>query len=117
MTEPTLGELKARIRKFRDDRDWRQFHTLKDLATAIALEAAELQEVFLWQDTASEPELASQRRNEIEAELADIFIQVMNFAIAADVDLARAVEQKLDANAAKYPVHKARGQSTKYTEL
>jgi NTP pyrophosphatase (non-canonical NTP hydrolase) len=117
VSDPTLGELQARIRRFRDARDWAQFHTLKDLAAAIAVEAAELQEILLWQSPEGEPELLARRRGEIEAELADVFIQVANFSLAAEVDLAEAVQRKLAENEAKYPVDKARGRATKYTGL
>jgi NTP pyrophosphatase (non-canonical NTP hydrolase) len=117
VSDPTLGELQARIRGFRDTRDWAQFHTLKDLAAAIAVEAAELQEILLWQRPEDEPELLACRRAEIEAELADVFIQVANFSLAAQIDLARAVLRKLAENEAKYPVEKARGRATKYTDL
>ena len=117
MTGPTLNELCEHIRSFRDARDWEQFHTLKDLAAAIAVEAAELQEILLWQQVDGEADLLARRRAEIEAELADVFIQVANFALAADVDLRNAVMRKLAENEIKYPVDKARGRATKYTDL
>lgn len=117
VSDPTLGELQALIRGFRDARDWTQFHTLKDLAAAIAVEAAELQEILLWQRPEDEPELLARRRGEIEAELADVFIQVANFSLAAEVDLAQAVLGKLAENEAKYPVEKAHGRALKYTDL
>jgi dCTP diphosphatase len=117
MADPTLSDLQERIRQFRDDRDWAQFHELKDLAAAIAVEAAELQEILLWQRPEDESALLARRRDEIEAELADVFIQVTNFSLAAEVDLAQAVLRKLAENEAKYPVEKAHGRSTKYTDL
>jgi dCTP diphosphatase len=117
VADPTLGELQARIKSFRDARDWRQFHTLKDLAAAIAVEAAELQEILLWQRLEDESELLAQRRGEIEAELADVFIQLSNFSLAAEVDLTEAVQRKLAENEAKYPVEKAYGRAIKYTDL
>jgi dCTP diphosphatase len=115
--DPTLSQLQEELRKFRDERDWAQFHTLKDLAAAITVEAAELQEILLWQRPEDESELLARRRAEVEAELADVLIQIVNFALAAEVDLGKAVLRKLAVNEAKYPVEKAYGRSTKYTDL
>jgi len=117
VSEPTLLELQEEIRRFRDDRDWAQFHTLKDLAAAIAIEAGELQELLLWRRRDEESELLERRRAEIEAELADVLIHVANFALAAEIDLSAAVRTKLGENQQKYPVEKARGRATKYTDL
>jgi dCTP diphosphatase len=117
MNEPTLSELRDVVRQFRDDRNWAQFHSLKDLAAAIAVEAAELQEIFLWQAADDETRVVAERRDAIHAEVADVLIQVMNFAIAADINLADAVTAKLRANEAKYPVEKAFGRAAKYTDL
>jgi NTP pyrophosphatase (non-canonical NTP hydrolase) len=117
MADPTLTDLQNQLRQFRDERDWAQFHTLKDLATAISVEAAELQEILLWLRPEDESELLAQRRDELEAELADVLIQVVNFSLAADVDLGTAVLRKFAENEAKYPMEKARGRSTKYTRL
>jgi NTP pyrophosphatase (non-canonical NTP hydrolase) len=117
VSDPTLIELQEEIRRFRDERDWAQFHTLKDLASAIAVEAAELQEILLWQKIEDEADLLVRRREDIEAELADVFIHLANFAIAAEVDLASAIRRKLIENGERYPVEKARGRATKYTGL
>ncbi len=106
-----------RVRQFRDERDWQQFHTLKDLASAISIEAAELQEILLWQNPEHERELLAARREDLEAELADVVIHALNFALAAEIDLAAAVVQKLAVNAVRYPVSKARGRSTKHSGL
>ncbi|MSO95747.1 MAG: nucleotide pyrophosphohydrolase [Thermoleophilia bacterium] len=105
------------LERFRVVRDWRQFHTLKDLAAAIAVEAAELQEVFLWQGTGQEAELLAERRGDIEAEVADVLIQCLNFAAAAEIDVLAAMARKIEENEVKYPVEAARGTSAKYTEL
>ena len=118
MPESTrLEQIQSRLEQFRDERDWRQFHTLKDLAAAIAIEAGELQEHFLWVPVEEEQRLLSERREEIGAELADVLIQCLNFASAAGIDLAAAVASKIESNELKYPVHLARGTSAKYTEL
>ncbi len=117
VTEPTLSQLRDRLRDFRDARDWEQFHTLKDLAAAITVEAAELQEIFLWQQSGQDRDVLGARKADIEGELADVLIHVLNFSLAADVDLIAAVERKIEVNESRYPADKARGRSTKYTSL
>lgn len=107
------------LRTFRDDRDWKQFHNPKDLAAAIAIEAGELQELFLWK-TADEvtTDLASPlRRQAVVDELADVLICALLLADCLAIDIDQAVREKTAANARKYPVRKARGTSRKYTEL
>lgn len=110
----TFEALLTRVERFRDDRDWAQFHTLKNLTAAIAVEAGELQELFLWSD---DDDLPDDLRRRLEAEVADVIIHCANLASAAGIDLPTAVARKLDENAAKYPVHKARGNATKYTDM
>jgi NTP pyrophosphatase (non-canonical NTP hydrolase) len=114
----TLADLLDAVRRFRDDRDWAQFHTPKNLAAAIAIEAAELQEQFLWKtDTEIDGDLTDAAKR---AGVADEIADVVMFAMLADrlgIDLAAAITAKLAANAAKYPVHLARGSARKYTEL
>jgi NTP pyrophosphatase (non-canonical NTP hydrolase) len=88
---------------FRDERGWGKYHTLKDLAAAIAIEAAELQELFLWQRSEDETALLEQRREEIEDELADVLILALNFADAARIDVLQTIDAKIDKNEAKYP--------------
>jgi NTP pyrophosphatase (non-canonical NTP hydrolase) len=113
--EPLIEELRA----FRDARDWKQFHNPKDLAAAIAIEAGELQEHFLWRSTdevARDLDEPRKRRDVIE-ELADVLICALLLADCLGVDIDAAVRSKTRANARKYPVAKARGTSRKYTEL
>jgi dCTP diphosphatase len=107
------GEIQDRLARFRDDRDWRQFHTLKDLAAAIAIEAAELQELFLWKPIEEEPELIETSREAVENELADVVIQSLNFASVAGVDLVAAINRKIDKNEGRYPADAVRGSSGK----
>jgi dCTP diphosphatase len=115
----TLADLKSRILAFVQERDWEQFHAPKNLSMALAAEAAELMEHFLWatpeqsRETAREPA----KRAKIAEELADIVIYSLEFANATGLDVAAAIEAKMAANARKYPVEKARGRSDKYTEL
>ena len=115
----TLADLKKRVLSFARARDWEQFHSPKNLSMALAAEAAELMEHFLWSESEESRARAGQpaRRREIEAELADIVIYALEFANIAGIDLSAAIETKLAANAKKYPVSKARGRSDKYTEL
>lgn len=115
----TLADLKRRVLTFARERDWEQFHSPKNLSMALAAEAAELMEHFLWAEQAASHTRAQEpaRRLEIEEELADVVIYALEFANVTGIDLATAIEAKLAANAKKYPVEKARGRSDKYTEL
>jgi dCTP diphosphatase len=113
---PTLADLQEAVRGFRDERDWRQFHTLKDLAAALAVEAGELQEQLLWVRPEDERERLEARRSEIEAELADVVILALSFADVATIDLAQAVRAKLVENARRYPPDEVRGTAVKYSE-
>lgn len=115
----SLNELSRRIREFRDARNWEQFHTPKNLAAAIAIEAGELQERFLWKtdEQVGETIQDESKRQAIADEVADIAIFTILMAESLKINLADAIERKLSANAAKYPVDKAWGKATKYTEL
>lgn len=116
----TVGEIKARVLAFARERDWEQFHAPKNLSMALAAEAGELMEHFLW-DTpeASRTKVCEDRvrRAKIEEELADVVIYALEFANMTGIDVAAAIERKMAHNAAKYPVDKAKGRSAKYTEL
>lgn len=113
--ETTLAELKALVQAFSRERDWERFHSPKNLSMALAAEAAELMEHFLW-DT---PEASEERagKAEVADELADIVVYALEFANITGIDLAGAIEVKMAKNAQKYPVEKARGKALKYTEL
>ncbi|MDD3179741.1 MAG: MazG-like family protein [Opitutaceae bacterium] len=115
----TVGELRRRVTAFARERDWEQFHSPKNLCMALAAEAAELMEHFLWTESHASLAVArdGKKRPEIEAELADVVIYALEFANICGIDLAAAVEAKMAANAKKYPVEKARGRAVKYTEL
>lgn len=104
-----IEELKSEIAAFCKVRDWDQFHTNKELAAAIAIEASELQDAFLWNREAG-PE-------KVREELADILIYAFRMAERNSLDVAEIVRSKLTANAAKYPVEKCRGTAKKYIEL
>jgi len=115
----TLAEIVAAVRRFRDDRDWAQFHTPKNLAAAIAIEAAELQERFLWKtDAEVDQDLAdAAKKAGVADEIADVVMFAMLLADRLGIDLAEAIAAKLAANEQKYPVQLARGNARKYTEL
>jgi NTP pyrophosphatase (non-canonical NTP hydrolase) len=100
--------------KFRDDRDWKQFHDSKNLATAISIEAGELNELFLWKDTVSGEEVNQERLKE---ELADVFSFAFLLAEKHGFDVKQIVMDKITKNNEKYPVSKAKGNATKYTDL
>lgn len=114
-----LNDLISKITAFRDARDWKQFHKANHLAAAIAIEAAELQEHFLWK-TAGEVKIKignPKQRLAVAEELADVLIFSLLLAHELRVDPAEIIERKLIENDKKYPVAKARGSAAKYTEL
>ena len=103
-----------RVLKFRDDRDWRQFHNPKDLAISMNLEAAELLEIFQWSGTELE---CRDKLDKIREELADVLSYCILMADVCGLDLDEIMNAKVDKNEAKYPVELARGSAAKYTEL
>ena len=103
-----------RVLKFRDDRDWRQFHNPKDLAISMSLEAAELLEIFQWSGTELE---CSDKLDQVREELADVLSYCILMADVCGLDLDEIMNAKVDRNEAKYPVELARGSAAKYTEL
>lgn len=115
----TVAGLRARVLAFARERDWEQFHSPKNLSMALAAEAGELMEHFLWTESRDSAATVSdaKKREKIEDELADVVIYALEFANVTGIDVAKAIEAKLAKNAAKYPVEKARGRSLKYTEL
>lgn len=109
-----LQELIHALVKFRDERDWAQFHDSKNLASAIGIEAAELNELFLWK-TIKESESVDPAR--LKEELADVFMYTLMLAERHGIDMKEAVLEKIAKNAAKYPVEKAKGTAKKYDQL
>lgn len=104
-----MEELIERIRKFRDDRDWKQFHTPENLAKSIAIEAGELLENFQWDN--------NYNRETVLEELADIMNYCILMADTLGVDIIEVINNKINKNEKKYPVEKCKGSSKKYTEL
>ena len=115
----TVADLKAKILAFVRERDWEQFHAPKNLAMALSAESGELMEHFLWATTEGSREIVNDpvKRTKISDELADVVIYAIEFANISGIDLSVAIAAKMDANAKKYPVEKARGRSDKYTDL
>ena len=107
-----LQTIKDALERFNSERDWSQFHTPKDLAMALNVEAAELLELLLWKRT--DEELDTERLAE---ELSDVLITTLNLASRLQIDLASATQDKIAQNALKYPVDRARGKALKYDEL
>jgi NTP pyrophosphatase (non-canonical NTP hydrolase) len=105
----TLRELNDLLDLFYERRDWRRFQTPKDVAASLAVEAAELQEFFLWLDERGQVDALASRHSEVASELADILINCLNMATLAGVDLAQAVHDKVIALDQKYPVEQVRG--------
>lgn len=112
-----MRRIVARIRSFRDERDWMQFHDPKSLAVSISIEAAELLEHFQWKDRAQSERHAAENKEAVAEEIADVAIYLFELADNLGIDIENAIDAKLDSNARKYPVEKARGVATKYTEL
>ncbi|MCF3652235.1 nucleotide pyrophosphohydrolase [Synoicihabitans lomoniglobus] len=115
----TIAEIKTRVLAFARERDWEQFHAPKNLSMALAAEAGELMEHFLWGSSDDSRQMLAdpKKRAKIEEELADVVIYALEFANMTGIDVAAAIERKMAANAAKYPVEKAKGRADKYTEL
>ena len=109
-------DLRRQLRAFVDERDWDAFHTPKDLAMSVAIEAGELMELFQWRDLQAADVTAEDRRR-IGEELADVVLYSMLLADKAGIDLLDAVGNKLAQNAAKYPAERARGRADKYDKL
>ena len=119
MTNPTLDELTEQLIEFRDARDWRQFHSLKDLLLSLSLEASELLELSQWKPEAQfeEEALTEPMQQRLKEECADVLLYLLLIAERTGIDLRAAAAEKIAANNAKYPIEKSRGTSAKYTEL
>ena len=112
-----LESLRNHLRTFAADRDWDQFHSPKNLATALAVEAAELLEHFQWLTEAQSQQLPPEALNEVRNEVADVLLYLIRISDKLGINLIAAANAKIELNAVKYPVDKARGSSKKYTEL
>ena len=112
-----VEEITAKIKKFRDEREWMQFHDPKNMAVSIILEASELLEHFQWKTTEEVEKYARQNQAEIKDEIADIALYLFELADNLGISLIDSMKEKLKKNEMKYPVEKSRGKHTKYTKL
>ena len=114
-----IQSLTDRLIAFRDERDWRQFHSLKNLILSLNLEAAELMELTQWKDDSDVESALSddEFRASLSEECADVLLYLLLICERADIDLLQAASNKIETNATKYPVEKSRGNARKYTEL
>ncbi len=117
--EKSLRELISEVIDFRDQRDWRQFHTFKNLSTALSVEASELLELTQWMndDQAEEKLKDPDFRLAVSDEIADVFIYLLLVCETSGVNLLEAADRKIKINNEKYPVERSKGTSAKYTEL
>ncbi len=113
----TLEELKRKMLAFADEREWGQFHTPKNLTMALAVEAAELMELFMWVDSQESKNIMETDREKIEHEVADVAAYLLALCGRYNIDLSSAFERKMELNSRKYPIEKAKGRYTKYTQL
>jgi NTP pyrophosphatase (non-canonical NTP hydrolase) len=115
----TIENLKKMVVKFRDEREWKKYHTPKDVAISINIEAAELLEQFQWKIDQEIEEMLKNKENldKVSEELADVVIYCLSLADVIKVDISEAVKKKIEKNEKKYPVGKVKGNYKKYTEL
>ena len=117
MPQHTIQALTERVLRHRDERHWAQFHTPKELAISLCVESAELLSLMQWKTGADLDTTVASKLPQIRDELADVLHSVLLLASDLKVDLGQALEEKLAKDAQKYPIQKARGRNTKYTEL
>ncbi|UOD31585.1 nucleotide pyrophosphohydrolase [Massilia violaceinigra] len=111
-----LDTIRSLARTFVEERDWGQFHTPKNLSSALSVEAAELLEHFQWLKTGTQEELGAEKLVQVRHEMADVLVYLVLLADQLDVDLGAAVQEKMVLNRAKYPADKVRGDARKYHE-
>ena len=112
-----LRALRDALRRFAAERDWERFHSPKNLAVALSVEAAELLEPFQWLTDEQSAALSPETRARVSEEVADVLLYLIRLADRLDLDLVACANEKLRRNAEKYPIEKARGNAKKYTEL
>ncbi len=112
-----IEDITKRIIAFRDARDWKQFHNPKDVALSLVLEATEVMEHFQWKNQEEMEKYVIEAKSEIGEELADVLYWVLLMGHDLNIDVLDAVDKKMKKNEAKYPIEKAKGKHTKYTEL
>ena len=115
----TIEQLKMQVKEFRDERNWKKFHDPKNLSIALAVESAELQELFLWKSKSHVRQLLSTEKGkrQVRDELADILIYLLYLSDESGIDLSEAVKEKISINKNKYPVSKSYNSNKKYNEF
>ena len=116
MTTDSIDALRARVNQFVEERDWAQFHSPKNLAMAMIVEAAEVVEHFQWMTETDSRQLDAHTKQQVGQELADTLVYLLRIAEVCGIDRLAATHAKIDLNAQKYPVDKCRGSNAKYTE-
>jgi NTP pyrophosphatase (non-canonical NTP hydrolase) len=112
-----MQTLQASLRTFAAERDWEQFHSPKNLASALSVEAAELLEHFQWLTEEQSRSIPAEKREAIAEEIADVFLYLLQLADKLGIDPVQAAQKKMQKNAIKYPVERAKGTSKKYSEF
>jgi len=112
-----LGRVAERLRKFASDRDWNKFHSPKNLATALSVEASEVLEHFQWLTHEESQSISTIDKDNFSLELADVFLYLIRLADILEIDLMDSADRKIDLNSEKYPVALAHGSARKYTKL
>ena len=116
MTNP-LTRISERLKEFAQARDWAQFHSPKNLASALSVESAELLEHFMWLTEEQSRELSAAKREEVASEMADVLLYLLQLGTSLDIDLVDAAQKKIALNETRYPVERAKGTSRKHDEL
>lgn len=111
----SIDALRARVNQFVEERDWAQFHSPKNLSMAMIVEAGEVVEHFQWMTEQESKDLDTEQKEQVGQELSDTFVYLLRIAEVCGIDLIEAANKKLDLNAKKYPVDKAKGSNAKYT--
>jgi len=117
MPEQSLEELAVRLREFAAERDWDQFHSPKNLAMALSVEASELLEHFQWLTEKQSSSLSPEKLQQVREEIGDVLIYLTRLADKLGIDILAAAFMKEEKNRIKYPADKAKGSANKYTEL
>ncbi len=112
-----IQEVTKKILKFRNERDWKQFHNPKDVAISLSLEASEVLEHFQWKSKEEIEEYVKTHKEHIGEELADVFYWILLLSHDLKIDIIKATEKKMRKNAEKYPIEKSKGKHTKYNKL
>lgn len=112
----SINQLRARVNQFVEERDWAQFHSPKNLAMAMVVEAGEVVEHFQWMTEEQSRTLDTETRESVGEELSDTFVYLLRIAEVCGIDLLEAANKKIDLNAKKYPIEKVKGSNAKYTK-